>query len=98
MSNLFEGNLLEPLTFDQGEIGLFIMRHVCGLCGSMLAATFAPGNRYYAWCPEHGKMTDSSIITKHTQAEVAESRYIGRRELRQPSGKSPEEIIKELGF
>ena len=96
--NLLEGNLLDPLTFDQGEIGLFIMRHVCGLCGSMLAATFAPGNRYYAHCTIHGNLIESQIVSKHQQEQAVESRYIGRRELRQPSGKTPEEIIKELGF
>ena len=98
MSDLFSRNLLEPLTFPQGEIDQFIQRHICGLCNSWLVAMPAPNRRYFVHCSIHGNLIESQAITRHQAEQVTEGRYIGQREMRQPSGKSPEEILSELGF
>lgn len=98
MSRLDETNLLSPITFNENETSKFLLDHYCGLCESWLVALPAPDSKYYIHCPIHGNLIGSSIISKYQREQAEESRYIGRREMRNPSGKSPEDLIKELGF
>jgi len=71
--NRLEGNLLEPILFDDwGEISLFIRDHRCA-CRSSLLPKFAPERRYIAECPNcgpiylhnHAHRADAEKVTDH---------------------------------
>ena len=92
-------NLLEPLTFEEGEIDIFIRDHSCGFCGGHLFTMHAPERKYTAHCPEHGPVMDHTHTTKYKAEQVKQNEMEGKRELRQPRKPRPEsEILKELGF
>ena len=92
-------NLLEPLTFDETEIGKFIRDHSCGFCGGHLFAMHAPERKYTAHCPEHGAVMDHTHTTKYKAEQVKQDTRAAKRELREPrKPRSEKEILKELGF
>ena len=99
MSDLFNRNLIEPLIFDEAEIGKFIQAHSCGLCGGHLFSMFAPDRKYTAHCPEHGAVLDHTHTTKYKSEEIKRDVRVGKSELRQPENPRPaKEILNELGF
>ncbi len=99
MTDLFDNNLLDPLTFEEGEIELFIRDNSCGLCGGHLFSMHAPDRKYTAHCPEHGAVTEHSHTSKYKAEQAKDNTRAGKSELRQPREKrSEKEILKELGF
>jgi hypothetical protein len=99
MANLFDGNLLEPLTFDEGEIDLFVRDNKCGLCGSHLFAKHAPDRKYTAHCPEHSAVTEHSHTSGYKADQANQSVIDGRHELRElDEPRDSDTILKELGY
>lgn len=100
MSRIEDGNLLEPLTLPEGEIGNFIKRHRCGLCQGKLVAMFAPDRLYYVHCREHGNLAEFQTV-KWGAAERAEAAQRDGRHMMNEgrySKETAEEILKTLGF
>lgn len=95
---LQKDDLLEPLTFEDGEIEKFIANHVCA-CGSHLIKFPAPGRKWYAKCPTHGKMIAMSHTTKAQWAKADQAERAGKLEMRsdQPK-KTAEELLKDFQF
>ena len=92
-------NLMEPLTFDEGEINIFIRDNACGFCGGHLFAMHAPDRKYTAHCPEHGAVMDHTHTSKYKAEQAKQNERAGKAELRQPEKPRPEkEILAELGF
>ena len=92
-------NLLDPLTFVEGEISLFIRDHSCGLCGGYLYAKHAPGRKYTAHCPEHGAIYGHNHVKKFKGDQAKQGIIDGRHELRDdPEPRDEADILKELGF
>ena len=92
-------NIIDPVTFDEGEIDIFIRDHACGFCGGHLFAMHAPDRRYTAHCPEHGVVMDHTHTSKYKAEEVKREIRVGKSELRQPKKpRSEKEILSELGF
>ena len=99
MSELFNRNLLEPCTFEQVEIDIFIRDNSCGICGHSLFAKHAPDRKYTAHCPEHGVVLDHMHTSKHNAEKAKDNIRAGKSELRQPKNDRPaSEIITELGY
>ena len=90
---------LKPLVFfDIDNARRWVKNHVCslGLCDYHLVES-APG--VYQACCEHGPaMAHNNISRARAQALDAERRYYTYQLDIQPTGKSPEEILRDLGF
>lgn len=98
-TDLTKGNLLDPLTFEEGEIDQFVRDNSCGFCGGHLFAKHAPGRKYTAHCPEHGVMRGHSSVSKYKSTKAKQHEQEGKRELREDAEPRDEEtILKELGF
>ena len=96
---LTEGNLLDPLLFEEGEIDLFVRDNRCGFCGGYLFKRFAPDRKYTANCPEHGEVYEHTKTSEYVADEVKRNVRVGKNELRQPEKpRSEAEILAELGF
>ena|SRR3990167_8360641 len=94
-----EGNLLEPLTFEDGEIDVFIRDHVCAFCKLTLHARHAKNRKSVAFCLTHGDVMAHNYIAKYTAEQAVQGERAGMLELRQPlKPRAAEEILKELGF
>ncbi len=92
-------NLLDPLTFPEGEIDLFIRDNKCGFCGGYLFKMFAEDRLYTAHCPEHGEVYEHTKTTVFVAEEVERNARVAKNELRQPKEPRSEAVImKELGF
>ena len=99
MIDLLKDNILDPLTFVEGEIDQFIRDNSCGLCGGHLYAKHAPGRKYTAHCPEHGIMMGHSSVSKYKADKAKQGEIDGKHELRDdPKPRDEESILKELGF
>ena len=92
-------NLLDPLTFEEGEIDLFIRDNKCGFCGGFLFKMFAPDRLYIVHCPEHGAIFEHTKTTVFVAEEVKRNVRVAKNELRQPEKPRSEAVImEELGF
>ena len=99
MTDLMKGNILAPLTFVEGEIGLFIRDNSCGLCGGHLFTKHAPGRKYTAHCPEHGVVMSHTHTSKYKADKAKQGVIDGKHELRDdPEPRDEETILRELGF
>lgn len=98
--------------FPEGQITLFLRRRVCARCyGDLMskpAPDYAPDNHVYlAYCPECGDAWGGTTVSK-VYAEKLGQRAIAEQwevEANLPDifpsphkGKTPEQLIKELGF
>ena len=91
-------NLLDPLTFEEGEIDLFIRDNKC-FCGGYLFKMFALDRLYTAHCPEHGAVFEHTKTSEHVADEVKRNVRVAKNELRQPEKPRSEEVIlEELGY
>lgn len=95
-------NLIDPILIPHEEMDRFIRTHKCGLCGSHLTKYPAPERMCYAVCPNCGRCTPDMVVKKTISEKVARDRRQAMRELKpdpKPARKrTPEEIIKDLGF
>ncbi len=92
-------NLLDPLTFPEGEIDLFIRDNKCGFCGGYLFKMFAEDRLYIVHCPEHGVIYEHTHTSKYKAEEVKRNVRVAKNELRQPEKPRSEAVImEELGF
>ena len=92
-------NLLDPLTFEEGEIDLFIRDNHCVFCGGYLFKMFAEDRKYTVHCPEHGEVYEHTHTSKYKAEEVERNVRVGKNELRQPEKPRSEAVImEELGF
>jgi hypothetical protein len=91
-------NLLEPLTFGEGEIDRFITSHRCA-CGSHLVKYAALNRMYTARCPACDLPVIASGYAHVKAVELAkENELSGMRLLRDEPRHSPKQILSELGF
>ena len=91
-------NILEPLTFPEGEIDRFIASHRCA-CGSHLVVYPALNRMYTARCPACDLPVIASGYVHIKAAELAkENELNGMRLLRNDEKRSPEQNLRELGF
>jgi uncharacterized Zn finger protein (UPF0148 family) len=94
-----EINELTPIMLADTEIKRFLSTHKCGLCGSHLVEQPAASHQSKVVCPNCGDATRSSVVKTSTREKVDYTQRQAMRELEAPKRKrTPEEIIKELGF
>lgn len=90
-------NILTPVTFKvAGNAQQFCQRYRCG-CRSPLVYKVA-GERYQIECPNCGPVAKTTVIRLDQHEQATHNERAGRMELAQPSGKTPAEILAELGF
>jgi hypothetical protein len=98
-SRLDQSNLLDVLTFEDGEIDRFIRTHYCATCHSHLNALPAPHRKWHAVCPTHGPIYSHNHITKKEMQKAADSERAGMREIKpKPKPTTESEILKSLGY
>lgn len=99
LENRIKGNILEPLTFEEGEIDKFVRDNKCGLCGSHLLVKHAANRKWSAFCPKDGDITENNHTSVYKADQAKQSVIDGRHELRpNPKPRDAEIILKELGF
>jgi hypothetical protein len=91
-------NILEPLTFPEGEIDRFIQSHRCA-CGSHLVKYPALNRLYTARCPACDlPVIASGYVHIHVAELAKENELNGMRLLRDEPKRSPKQTLSELGF
>lgn len=91
-------NLLAPLVFSYPDAQTFILKRVCVYCEGELLIKDAPDGMYYVACPTHDLIYSHTHISRSMARKVTANTRSGMAELRKPSGLTPDEIIKKLGF
>jgi hypothetical protein len=91
-------NLAAPLLFDSPGFAGFVRSNRCAECFGFLIGRHVEGGLITVYCKEHGDITPSNYIHINEVEKAEEKQYEGRRELREPSGKTSEQIIEELGY
>ena len=61
---MFDDNLLESLTFEDGEIDRFLQQYRCAIHRSHLIKFPATNRRWTANCPEGGPILEHNRIAK----------------------------------
>ena len=93
--------------FTDGEIDQFIQRRVCSRCYGELEKRPVEGRLYEAYCPEcNGKWNYTTVSRSYAErlGQKALNEYMdvkGNMPDLFPNphkGKTPEELLKELGF
>jgi len=94
-----KGNILDPLTFEEGEIDVFTRDFRCGICGGHLLGKHTDDRKYTAFCHKHGVIMDHNHVTAYKAEQAKQSATDGKHELRKPMKPRDEEtILAELGF
>ena len=91
------------MPFRDGEIDNIIRDFVCAQCYDDLykRATKPPERKWLALCPTHGDVEKVGRVTRSWAEWEGQRRAWRYKELTYstaPSGRSEEEILKELGF
>ncbi len=91
-------NLLDPLLLTHAQAQKLALSDVCAYCGNQLILSAGQLNMYNLSCPEHGPVYDHTHISRNKWAKARSNQSEGMIQLHKPSGLTPEEIIKKLGF
>lgn len=75
-------NLLDPLTFEDGEVDVFIRDHVCAFCQGHLNKFPAPGRKWTVKCLIDGPVLSHNTITTRNARQMESDRLAAMRELR----------------
>lgn len=97
---LHSGNILEPLTFTEQEIGKFQQRNRCAICRGYLNAFHVEGRKWMLKCLTHGPITAHNYTSIWTVEKIEQEEMnteLSTKEVPH-SGRKPNEIIEELGF
>lgn len=95
-----DGNLLEPIEFDNTDIRRFIREHRCALCSSHFVEYPIKGkyHKSHAVCPEHGPAMQHTIVRVRTTEEVARKQRKAEREMNPLTEEQKKSILESLGF
>ena len=75
-------NLLEPLTFEDGEISKFVRDNRCADCLGVLQYKMSPGRKWTAYCFKCGPTYAHNYISRSAAERAASDRLASMRELR----------------
>ena len=95
---LKDNNLIGPHLEPDGEAQKFVRDHRC-LCGRFLTMhPHTERGQWYFKCPEHDVILGEGYIRRGAAERVETNQAIGRGEMREKSGKTVEELLKEMGL
>lgn len=98
---LTEGNLIQPLTVTDAEVGAFLRDNACALCRGSLQARAVPGRKWEIICPSCGPVLATACVSKSKLERIESDLRAAKQELRvaKPAKRrSVDEILSDLGF
>ena len=98
-------SLVEPLTFDRYEVAEFKKKNVCATCQGRLTEAYIERDVFRLHCIDCGHdIYKHNYMSKAKADRMNSATAVGALEIRceqiknNPVKRSPEEILKELGF